>query len=129
VLAAEIPPLPPAPRLGLVLARALARLPERRYPDGEAFAEALLDAVGGRPPAPERLVAAHLHALFPDREARWQAIVTGRAADDLPGGARLGGGTERSGSVLGGSDHHRPGQTTGSTQLRRRRRRAAAVAL
>jgi serine/threonine-protein kinase len=128
VLAAEIPPLPRAPGLALVLARALARLPERRYPDGEAFAEALLDAVGGRPPSPERLVAAHLHALFPDREARWQAIVTGRTADELANGARLGSGTERSGSVLGGSDH-RPGQTTGSTQRHRRRRRAAAVAL
>jgi serine/threonine-protein kinase len=128
VLAAEIPPLPRAPRLGLVLARALARLPERRYPDGEAFAEALLDAVGGRPPSPERLVAAHLHALFPDREARWQAIVTGRPVDELRDGARVGGGTERSGSVLDGSDH-RLGQTTGSTRLRRRRRRAAGVAL
>ena len=119
VLAAEIPPLPRAPRLGLVLARALARLPERRYPDGEAFAEALLDAVGGRPPSPERLVATHLHALFPDREARWQAIVTGRSVDDLPEGARVGGGTEQSGSV----------QSSGSKQLRRRRRRAAGVAL
>ena len=127
VLAAEIPPLPRAPRLGLVLARALARLPERRYPDGEAFAEALLDAVGGRPPAPERLVAAHLHALFPDREARWQAIVTGRVANDLSDGARVGGGTEPSGSVFGGSDH-RLGRTTGSAQLHGRGR-AAAVAL
>jgi serine/threonine protein kinase len=144
VLAAEIPPLPRAPRLGLVLARALARLPERRYPDGDALAEALLDAVGGRPPSPERLVAAHLHALFPDREARWQAIVTGRASSDLPDGAHVGGGTERSGTVLGAPDAEvaiapasdaangadgRAGSSTSTSQLRRRRRRVAGIAL
>ncbi len=149
VLAAEIPPLPRAPRLGLVLARALARLPERRYPDGEAFAEALLDAVGGRPPVPERLVAAHLHAVFPDRESRWQAIVTGRAVGGMPDGARVGGATERSGAALAAAEaaapasaleltpvsepmngvHHQAERSTASTQLRRRRRRAAGLAL
>ena len=149
VLAAEIPPLPRAPRLGLVLARALARLPDRRYPDGEAFAEALLDAVGGRPPTPERLVAAHLRAVFPDREARWQAIVAGRDPGDTRDGARIGGGTERSGSVrevpeaLGSAPalaltpvsdpvnraDSRAGHSAESTRRGRRRRRAAGFAL
>jgi hypothetical protein len=76
-----VPPLGRAPRLGAVLARALERAPERRYPDGESLAEALLDAVGGRPASPERLVADHLAALFPDRKRRWQAITVGRQVD------------------------------------------------
>ena len=77
VQAAEIPPLPRAPRLGAVLARALARDPAQRFADGEALAS-LARRRGGRPTAPERLVGAHLRALFPDREGRWQAIVAGR---------------------------------------------------
>jgi serine/threonine protein kinase len=96
VQTAPIPPLPRVPALGAVLARALERSPERRYPDGESLAEALLEAVGGRPAAPERLVADHLAALFPDRKLRWQAITAGRDVDhaslEL---ARTRGGTER----------------------------------
>ncbi|MEA2701061.1 MAG: eukaryotic-like serine/threonine-protein kinase [Myxococcales bacterium] len=88
VQTAPLPPLLRAPRLGAVLARALERTPDRRYPDGESLAEALLNAVGGRPPSPERLVAEHLGAVFPDRKIRWQAITAGRDFDpgslDLP---------------------------------------------
>jgi hypothetical protein len=81
VQTSPVPPVPRAPRLGAVLARALERTPDRRYPDGESLAEALLNAVGGRPPSPERLVADHLGALFPDRKVRWQAITAGRDFD------------------------------------------------
>ncbi|HEX3693859.1 MAG TPA: serine/threonine-protein kinase [Polyangia bacterium] len=78
---APIPPLPRTPRLSTVLARALDREPARRYPDGESFADALLAAIDGRPASPERLVAAHLGALFPDRKLRWQAITVAREGD------------------------------------------------
>jgi serine/threonine protein kinase len=101
VQTASIAPLARAPQLDAVLARALARAPERRFPDGEALGEALLAAVGGRPPAPERLVAAHLHTLFPDREARWQAIVAGRKLEaDGRATENQAGATVASGAVL-----------------------------
>ncbi len=140
VQAADVPPLPHAPRLSAVIARALSRAPEHRYPDGEALAEALLAASGGRPPAPERLVAAHLHALFPDREARWQAIVAGRSLAGMEGAARaVGGETLPSGpvlepgwapeSVLSGRPAGRAGTLTMGTRARHRRRRAVALAV
>ena len=99
VQAAEIPPLPRAPRLGAVLARALARDPAQRFPDGEALADALLDAAGDRRPSlSERLVAAHVRALFPDREVRWQAIIAGRPLETAGGPGA--GETVGSGSAL-----------------------------
>ena len=133
VQAGEVPPLPGAPRLFAVLARALSRAPERRFPDGEALAEALLDAAGGRPPAPERLVAAHLHAVFPDREGRWQAIVAGRSLSSVQDAAR--GDTMPSGPVLERSAlesvlSERPPSSAGTgTLARHRRRRAIALAV
>jgi serine/threonine protein kinase len=81
VQTAPIPPVMCAPALGAVLARALERAPERRFPDGESFAQALLDAVGGRPPAPERLLEVHLAKIFPEHKQRWQTIVAGRDID------------------------------------------------
>jgi serine/threonine-protein kinase len=77
VLEAPVRPSSTAPRLGAVLARALERSPDKRYADGEAMADALLEAVGGRPAAPERLLAAHLAARFPERKKRWEAIIAG----------------------------------------------------
>jgi serine/threonine protein kinase len=77
VLEAPVPRSSTAPRLGAVLARALERSPEMRYADGEAMADALLEAVGGRPASPERLLAAHLAARFPERKTRWEAIIAG----------------------------------------------------
>jgi serine/threonine protein kinase len=77
VLEAPVRPSRTAPRLGAVLARALERSPDKRYADGEAMADALLEAVGGRPASPERLLAAHLAARFPERKKRWEAIIAG----------------------------------------------------
>jgi serine/threonine protein kinase len=134
VQAGEVPPLPRAPRLFAVLARALSRAPERRFPDGEALAEALLDATGGRAPAPERLVAAHLHDVFPDREVRWQAIIAGRSVPIVQDAAR--GETVPSGSVLEPRSalesvlSDRPASRAGTgTLARHRRRRAVALAI
>jgi hypothetical protein len=77
VLEAPVRPSSTAPRLSAVLARALERSPDRRYADGEAMADALLEAVGGRPASPERLLAAHLAARFPERKKRWESIIAG----------------------------------------------------
>ncbi|HXI56749.1 MAG TPA: hypothetical protein VNO55_11860, partial [Polyangia bacterium] len=150
VQAAAVPPLPRAPRLGAVLARALERSPDGRYPDGESLAEALLTAVGGRPPSPERLVADHLGALFPDRKVRWQAITAGRDFDpgslDLPkasSGATVRGtplltqqslasGTEGASLTVSSVDGLAANRTPGNgpiTLARRRVRRRWAMAL
>jgi hypothetical protein len=77
ILEAPVRPSSSSPQLGAVLARALERSPDKRYADGEAMADALLDAVGGRPASPERLLAAHLAARFPERKKRWEALIGG----------------------------------------------------
>jgi len=144
VQAANIPPLSRAPRLGAVLARALSRDPARRFADGEAFADALLEAAGGRPAAPERLVGAHVRALFPDRERRWQAIVGGRPLVASPpgqdagevGGGRVAGqgGTVASASAFAAATSSATlsasaSATFGTGTLAKRRRRRIALSL
>jgi hypothetical protein len=149
VQAAVIPAVPRAPRLSAVLARALSRDPALRFADGEALADALLDAAGGRPAAPERLVGAHLRALFPDRDRRWQAIVAGgtlagrplAGVAPQPDGERATGdaagdnGTVASASAFGaqasstGMSARTPAAAGSGTLARRRRRRTMALSL
>jgi eukaryotic-like serine/threonine-protein kinase len=125
VQAAVIPPLPRAPRLGAVLARALARDRALRFPDGEALAAALLDAVGGPPAAPDRLVAEHVAALFPDRKRRWQAITAGLDAGAVGGAVAH----ARGGETAPGTPLARELPRRGASGTRRRTRRGLAVAV
>jgi serine/threonine-protein kinase len=132
VLALAVPPLPRAPRLREVLARALSRDPAGRFTTGEALAAALLDAVGGAPGAPDRMVADHLAELFPDRKRRWQAIT---AALDLRADADLSSARAGSGGTAPGTPAAAPGlarEETGAGGRRRGQRRlkiAAAATL
>lgn len=62
------PNLPSA--LDPVLARALEKEPERRYPSAEAFRRALREAAGPQAPYPETEIATFIQDLFPEAEAQ-----------------------------------------------------------